>query len=47
MCGFLPDLNSIMTCVAFQWMEKYLVFSVALKIIVSIRRMFFNDFAIY
>ena len=36
MCGFLPGLNRIMTCAAFQWMRKYLVLNVALKIIVSI-----------
>lgn len=36
MCGFLSVLSSIMICAAFQWMRKYLVLSVALKIIVSI-----------
>ena len=36
MCGLLPGLSSIITCAAFQWMAKYLVLSVALKIIMSI-----------
>ena len=36
----LPRLSSIMTCAAFQWMGKYLVLRVALKIIVSILTVF-------